>query len=280
MDYGKLAYLKALDLEGRLGIKDNKFSVWQSGQKSIPSGEAVIAEIHGNGDIAVFIRASGKGVFYSDGAKVGEGDSLFFKLTGGGKISVKSDGIAELDILAIGNILSSEGASYMFADYNGDFLAFVTLEDGKFTAYFAHSEYFSPSNLFEGSCVHCDVCSFEDTFLFAFAGGDGKVEMIALDGRTRTLELGAQRIALTADDNGILGAYTKKGELYFFVLKRFEDEATPVKLLFNGAVDDVRFVKKSNKLLFSSGGKCYIKELAPSAQTEDRLSVSFSAEVL
>ncbi|MCH5163999.1 MAG: hypothetical protein J1F36_03195 [Clostridiales bacterium] len=280
MDYGKLAYLKAIDLEDRFNIsKSGGFSVSVLEQNNIPSGSSSIAEIEGSGDIAVFINCTDSATFYVDGVKICDGSNVFFKLIGGGKISAQSDGIEKLRLLALGNVVSYERAGYGYADYNGSTIGYLLCEQGKAKAYTATVTNFKPTKIFEGDFTQGDISAFGSGFIMAFVDSNGNIVTV-MDGKRHIYSVGAQRVAINAD-SVITIAYVKNGELFYFALNGFGEEIAAIdRINYNGYIDDVRFIKKSGKLLFSSGGKCYIKELFESNSYDNKLYVNLTAEVL
>lgn len=107
MDYGKLAYLKAVDLEGR--SLNNGISINYLTLKNVAEGECEIADLMGGGDVAVFINSSAEATFYHNGEELVTGKNVFFKVSGGGKITAKSDVTVErLDLMVLG------GKNFMF----------------------------------------------------------------------------------------------------------------------------------------------------------------------
>jgi len=137
MDYGKLAYLKAVDLEDRLGKKEkNKFTVSTVTYSDLPKGTFAVASVHGEGDIAVMIQCSSSASFFVDGTKICEGVSAFFKVNGSGNVSVEcNEVIKSLRIMAIGNVIALEHSGTSYADYNDTHISYVVCDRGRVKAY-------------------------------------------------------------------------------------------------------------------------------------------------
>lgn len=281
MDYGKLAYLKAVDLEERLGKeKSSDFGITVKEFCDLPSGRQQLMKIYGEGEIAVFINSTQSGVFYVDGVKISEGDNVFFKLTDGGEIAVESSGIAKIRVMIIGNIISSENPGTLFADYNGSMVMYIVFNQGIATMkYFEDSEHYQ---ILTGPYYQGDVCLFDDyNFLVALIDETGHLEIICSNGTSNVYEIRASRVAVSADASLIRIAFIRDGELYYSDLKDLSsDTLVETKIPFPGVIDDVRFVKKSGKLLFSSGGKCYVKDLGFAVNSSNKLYVEFSMENL
>lgn len=279
MDYGKLAYLKAVDLEDRLGKqKSENFGVTVCELNDLPSGVSQVARIYGSGDIAVFVRSSQSAAFYVDGVKICEGDNVFFKLIGGGEITATSEGIQKLRLMAIGNVTSTYRSSMLYADFNEAVVAYLVCNQGKVYGYMLEEGL--PEKFFEGNYKQGDICAYKSGFIMALVDENGMITTATSDGKSHSYDVGASCVAINADDYGITVAYIKGGELYYFELSEFGmGKTAEQKIVFAGAIDDVRFVKKSSKLLFSCANKCYIKEIGVGVKGSDKLYIRLNAEV-
>lgn len=102
----------------------------------------------------------------------------------------------------------------------------------------------------------------------------------AIASKTVSYDLGASSVAVSYCDGKIYVAYIKKGTIYYFILNNFGDKPSPVKLMFNGSADEIRLTKRGSGLSFSSGGKCYFKDLGASSEISDKLYVRFYKEVV
>lgn len=283
MDYGKLAYLKAVDLEERLVKKSTAdFGVATTELKNLSSGSNRVISLSGKGDIAVFAKCSVVADFFVDGVKVCSGSDVFFKVVDGGDISVEcSQQISTLRVVAIGNVTSSEPVGELYADYNGRTFCYLELENGKATVFTSDASSFNPALVMQEHCVSGDVCAYGSSFLICLLFDDGTLKTISLDGREHLYHIDATKVAVQSDSYSIKIAYIKDGELYYMELRDFASHLpTPIKVSYGGYVDDVRFVRKSTKLLFSSGGKCYVKELDANGMGKDKLYVYLIAEVI
>lgn len=282
MDYGKLAYLKAVDLEGRLcGDKKSQFCVVTAKVDSLKSGTNEVISLEGSGDVAVIAKVSDAADFYVDGVKAASGNGdVFFKITDGGKITVNGENeIASLSLMAMGNISASELPGSLYVDYNGQRVCYVICDKGVCSAYVTETSEFMPQKTSEGSYVQGDVCSYGKDFLLAFLNSDGSVKLV-YSGNEYVYNLCAQKVAVNADDFSIRLAYIKSGSLYYIEFEKLGSPLPqPKQVAYRGYVDDVRFVRKSTKLLFSSGGKCYIKELNVKGSNKDKMYVNLTAEV-
>ena len=147
MDYGRLAYLKVLDLEGRLDADKDRFGVWQNDFIDIGSGKAFVAQIDGRGDIAVFIESSAEADFYVDEKKVASGKNVFFKLAAGSKIYAQSNGIEKLHIMALGRVAAIDNSALINADMISDYIFFIVNQNGRATGYSYHTILHSLSDL-------------------------------------------------------------------------------------------------------------------------------------
>lgn len=280
MDYGKLAYLKAVDLEDRLNIqKVESNSVRVEEYKNLPP-MCELTEISGTGDLAVFILCSQSAVFYVDGIRLCEGSNTFFKLSGGGMLTAKSEtGIDWLRLMVIGNMVVSDRASSVFADYCDGNIQYMICENGRVSVYASPVNPFMPQKLFEQAGTNGDVCTYRGGFITAVLAS-GNITLRSSSGESSYL-VGAEKVAISADDYYIIVAFLKDGKIYYFELNS-PTQPAPVtqRAEFAGYVDDVRFVKGSARLLFSSGGKCYVKDISRSDETTDKLYVNMEAELL
>ena len=281
MDYGKLAYLKAVDLENRLGVSGKSgFTVSVIELRDLPSGTCDVAEISGRGDVAVFIVTTENATFYANGVRICEGKDVFFKLEGGGKVTAESSGIAKLRLIALGDVAVAERPGSLAADENESEIAYVICEQGRADAFTLSKDSLQSQLLFSGDYLSGDVCAHDGSFTFAFINIAGTVILRRGDAQ-QSFYLGADKVAITADEFAFTVAFTKGGELYYFELGKIGDSIRTIdKVNFSGFIDDVRFVKKSNKLLFSSGGKCFVKDLGDKPGGKDCVRINLTAEVL
>lgn len=281
MDYGKLAYLKAVDLEDRFSAQKRTASSVSVVEFDYLPSVCDIIEISGNGDIAVIVNSSHSATFFVDGLKVCEGNNVFFKLDGSGKISARSaNGIDKLRLMAIGDTVISERAGFMYADYNGRKIAYLICENGNVKAYIANSDDFMPSMTFEGAYVQGDICAYRSDFIMALIDSFGTITLMS-DGKSKAYSLGADKVAIYADDKKITVVYLKKGKMYYFEIDGIECAFSMQKIDFSGYVDDIRFVKKSGKLLFSADGKCYIRDMDMAMDvSSDKIYIGLQAEVV
>ncbi|MBR2967467.1 MAG: hypothetical protein IKC35_01655 [Clostridia bacterium] len=283
MDYGKLAYLKAVDLEDILSNNSaSSFGVVTTELKNLRSGINSVCTILGKGEIAAYAISSVSADFFVDGIKVCSGSNVFFKIVDGGEITVScNQAISELRFMAIGNVNSSEVAGSVYADYNGDTLCYLVAEGGTVSVFTTNVGLFSPTLIFEGNYIHGDVCAYKNGFLICVVDSGGMVKMFTTSGLTHAYYLDASKVAIQADDFAIRIAYLKNGGLYYMELEDF-DSLLPLerRISYSGYIDDLRFVRKSTKLLFSSGGKCYAKELDIKDGIKDKLYVYLLAEVV
>lgn len=279
MDYGRLAYLKVLDLEGRLDADKDRFGVWQNDFIDIGSGKAFVAQIDGRGDIAVFIESSAEADFYVDEKKVASGKNVFFKLAAGSKIYAQSNGIEKLHIMALGRVAAIDNSALINADMISDYIFFIVNQNGRATGYSYHTILHSLSDLRFIPYAYGDVCEWGDGILYAFVTDSGNIEVG--DGQKgRLFELGASKVAISSCDDGLYLVYLKGSELYYFMIDNLNSDFSPVKLDFTGKIDDIRMVKKSSGLLFSSNGRCFFKELNASDKIIDKVYVTLHGEVL
>lgn len=280
MDYGKLAYLKALDLEGRLGIKKENFGVWYADYRNLPAKMTFVTQIESSGDVAVFIRASASADFYVDAKKVGSGQNVFFLYNGGSIYVDCKEVIKELSIIAIGNVKSAVKLGIANADLSGEYIAYVINENGETKGYLYHIATATNEDVGLDGFSQGDVCVYNGNFLFIGVTPDGTLYMYSTDGQMHSYDLGAKCAAVSACGDEIYVAYVQKGALFYFVLNHFGDDCSPVKLMFNGSVDEVRLSKRGSGLCFSSGGKCYFKELGATQKLNDKIYVKISKEVV
>lgn len=282
MDYGKLAYLKVADLEGRLSIdNDDSFKVSVLRFKDLGAGKTQIASVVGNGDIAAFINSSSSAEFFVDDIKVCEGANVFFKMNSNGQITAYSDGIEKLDIMLIGNIEYVEKPSLIQADYNGDNIAYFVCENGVVQGFGSRIDKFTPIKFIDEEGAHVDICAYQNEFLFGIVLFDGTVNLYVTSGESKFFDLGATRIALNADKYGITVAYLKNGELYYFTMANINAQPSEhIKLNFKGVIDDLKFVKKGSKILFSSGEKCFIKDIGANAETLHNCLLKWRSKVI
>lgn len=278
MDYGKLAYLKAVDLENRK-TESGRSNVCYFTFKNLNKGRIEIAELSGSGDAAVFVNCSEKAVFYVDGVRVTEGDSVFFKVNGGGKITAECEqDIEELCFLAIGDIASYERSGTAYADCLGDRIGYLLCDNGRVRAYVMSLPSLALSEIFDGNYAQGDIAATDDGFILALVDDTGAITVVK-DGASQKYYLGAQKVAID-NDAGLTIAYIKDGEAYYFC-GEFGDPISKLnKIGFGGHIDDVRFVKKGGGMLFTSGGKCYIKEVNRKVKTASTLYVDMTAEVI
>ncbi len=282
MDYGKLAYLKAVDLEDKLGyMRSEKFCVTTIELNELVAGENFLAQIDGDGDIAVFVSASSVGTFFVDGVKVCEGADVFFKMTDGGELTaVFSEEHTKVRIMALGDITAAETSGKLYADYDENEISYLVCDRGTVKAYKSPKLSFEPRLLFETKGLQGDVCEYKKEFVFAILSEDGSVALRKGD-IEKAYPLGASAVAISGGNYSLMVAYVSKGRLYVFELGDVGEEiASQSNVYFTGAVDDVRFVKKGSKVLFSSGGKCYAKELGADFKYDDKLYVRLATEVL
>lgn len=260
MDYGKLAYLKAVDLENRR-TQTSGLHVRCLKRRALAAGENELFKVDGNGEIAVFINASTCVVAFVDGAEVCRGEHIFFKINDGGVVTVKNEqSIDEVAIMIIGDIGDYEDNGIAYADINGDTIGYVICDDVKASAYKATLPDLSPQIISDGEYIQGDICAYKDGFILAFVDKDGTVSIMN-EREKHNYFLNAQKVAVSYDDV-LTVAYIKDGKLYYFKGAFGDDIADLKKVAFKGFVDDVRVVKRSSDLLFSSDGKCYIKRMS------------------
>ncbi len=280
MDYGRLAYLKALDLEGLLSVDKDRFGVWQNDLVDIGSGRVFVAQIDGRGDIAVFIESSSEADFYVDENKVASGKNVFFRIGAGSKIYAQSSGIEKLHIMALGRVASIDSSALINADMYADDIFFIVNQNGRAVVYVYNTTWNSLSNQnYSSKYVYGDVCQWGDSVFYALLTANGNLEIGDWQG-ARLLELGASKVAISGCDDGLYLAYLKGGELYFFLIEKLSSDISPVKLDFTGTIDDIRMVKKGSGLLFSSNGRCFFKDLNSSGKIRDKIYVTLHGEVL
>lgn len=281
MDYGKLAYLKAVDLESRLSSigRGDKIAVSVAELKDIPSGKSDVAVIEGTGDIAVFASCSCEAVFYVGGVRVCEGKDVFFKIAESGKISVSSETpIASLRILALGYIAYSDVPTEVQADCNGKRVGYVVCGNGRVSAYISAIEPFEPAEYFVGDFVQGDICLRGGKVILAFVNSKGAI-VIFEEGRRYFYHAQAEKVAINADDFSVTVAYLSGGQLYYFAVdKLWDPRPRPTPLGYSGFIDDFKLVKRDKTLVFSSGGKCYVKELPSFGSGKDKLYIALKAE--
>lgn len=280
MDYGKLAYLKALDLEGRLGIKYEGFNVWHMDRFDIPSGRNFLCDIDGSGEIAVFVESDTYVDIYVDDALAASGKNLFF-VYGGGNIYVESEApIGKLRIMALGNVKSDIKLGLVRADILGDNIAYVINDNGTAKGYVYSISSKELTDLSVEGYLQGDVCALNDDLLFAYVARDGKVDLYEASGKKYTYDLGAKSVAVSYCEGSIYVAFVKNGTIYYFVLGSPGDACSPVKLAFNSFVDEVRLTKRGTGLCFFAGKKCYFKELGAMSKFDDRVYVKIGKEVV
>ncbi len=282
MDYGKLAYLKAIDLEERKG-DGGKVNICYFTLRDIEPGEREVTEITSEGDAAVFINCSAQAVFYVNGTETCKGRNVFFRVNGRGKITVKSDiKVERLDFMAIGDVTDYVRSSRAYADCDNDKIGYVICESGRAEAYIASLPMLIPSKMAfttENEFIQGDICASKDGFIWAFVDKQGAISTFRGEERYN-YNVKAEKVAVSYD-LGLTIAYIANGVLYYFFVGEF---GSPValwnKVKFGGYIDDVRLTKKGSGLLFSSGGKCYIQELNRDIKTSGKLCVELKAEVL
>lgn len=276
MDYGKLAYLKAVDLEDRLGKKDkNKFSVSMVTYNDLPKGETNIASVQGEGDIAVMIESSAAASFFVDGTKVCDGSSVFFKISGGSTISlVCKEAIKSLRVMAIGNVFAFEHSSISYADYNDTHISYVVCDQGRVKAYITPIGKLEEMLVLDEAFVQADVASYEDGFIYTLLDEQGGIKIILPNGKFYYYALRADKVSVCTQGGRLIIAYVSKGKLYYYAVSSIDQLGEDFfRVHYSGYVDDVRLVKKSGWILFSSGGKCYAKELESRIERRDKISI-------
>ncbi len=279
MDYGKLAYLKAIDLEMRK-FKGENVNICYLTLRNISPGEREVTEITGKGDAAVFINCSDEAAFYVNGTEVCKGKNVFFRVKGGGKITLKSDfDVRKLDFMAIGDIDDYKRSSRAYVDYANDKIGYVLCENGRAEAFVSSLPMLVPSKMVFDAIdefTQGDVCASDDGFIWAFVG-QGRLSTFR-GNECYYYNVKAEKVAINYD-YVLTIAYIDDGVLHY-IIGEFARPMSSGKVKFNGKIDDVRFVKKGSGLLFSSGGKCYIKELNKDIKTSGVLCVELKAELL
>ncbi|MBR2970190.1 MAG: hypothetical protein IKC48_00090 [Clostridia bacterium] len=277
MDYGKLAYLKAVDLEDRLGKKEkNNFTVSVLTYSDLVAGKNTIANLQGEGDIGVMIQSSGSASFFVDDAKVCEGTSVFFRINGSGTVSVESsNAIQGLRFMAFGNMIACEHSCVSYADYNDTHISYVICDQGRVRAYITPIGKPDERLVFDEAFVQADVASYEEGFLYTLLDENGRIKIVLPNGQTRYLDFGVERVSVCTYGGRLIVAYVKKGKLYYQAVSAIDQlYGEYYRVHYAGYVDDVRLVKKSGWILFSSGGKCYAKELESRIEGRDKISIS------
>lgn len=279
MDYGKLAYIKAEELEARLLAGERRFSSESSASLSVQPN-ALLTE----GYTAAYVRAGGRVTVFAavtvrvDAGQVSEvvlsvgghkacsapicGEIgewrellLFCSAYAGGdaEVTVSADG--ECTLMSCRLLVSGSDARLVRTggsantDRSGEVWALAECEGDDVRAYLFTEENFALSDpVYLGTGMRADVAGGADGFAFAYADDLGQVFVVFagldLTVKRRVFVTGGGRdAAIAACENGWLLAVVTDAGIDFFALGEDGGFSAPMSLISGKNIERVHFVK-------------------------------------
>ena len=314
MDYGKLAYIKAEELEKRIAV-EKKTRVICADYTVAPTfsfgnGKTYpVCSVKSEGTLALIIvlsfsGESGKGtaqVYLGDKSLIstavdladGETKTVVltraFSMSGNEIISVGASGsvktLQSVQVVAFGqNADLITNLSRSAVDYNGEKWGLITSENDRVRMCpFSENEFDLTTEIFVGSGRGADICALGNGFVACYIDDQGNttVAKITHDNivtQTTVIGSGASACAIGKNGEKYILCEIVGDELYCRQLtdSMVASERVMVELPF--APDGISFVKGSLKpmLIIYSQGKSYLKVAQPSPQKLDSVSVTIS----
>lgn len=306
MDYGKMAYLKAEELEGRISVNTRRLPASASFAPSVPLRAPYrIAEIKGTGGIAVMVKltlyaatavdgriaASLNGVTFADCRVTFTGTHSEVllgaaELSGGAILALEPSGLAaarleRAEVVTIGGDgVGKEVSDFAVAESGGHVLAVFGRSMSVIGRPIADGALGDEHVLGRGNAL--DACGCPDGYYLVYDDPLGNLWVKRLDAtlqETATAYAGRDVTspAVFADGDGVYLAFVQDGEVYVRTCTadlRFVGE--PVAAGF-GYADGVAFVRgaPTPMLIVQSRGKCYLKTAESGERTDG--TVGFAA---
>ncbi len=314
MDYGKLAYLKADELENRLNnsLKATERSVCTEYTVSpvfdFKSGEYSVSDIRADGSVTLFMRmtvcadsditngeiavlinglAAGKSTF---GLSTGEKTELFIMcavyVSGVAAVSLSSG--ADCTLLCCQLLISGADAEISgrggdsAVDIFKDKWALVTSSDDYVNAYLFTEDDFKLENpKYIGTGRHADVAAGKDGFCIAYVDTAANVFIAMTDGELNVLfgrfvDSGAERVAVSAYGAGFVLAELSQGKITVRYVDANGGTSEPSLVDVTGAAERIGFVKSAERpeLIVYADGRSYLKCAAVEHGGADTVNVS------
>lgn len=299
MDYGKLAYLKADELESRLNdsLKASKNSVCTDYTVNpvfdFKCGDYPLSEIRADGSVTLFVRMTvradsditggevktlinglkaGGSVF---GAASGNTVELFvmcaINVSGTASVSLSSD--SDCTLMSCQLLLSGEGAaiSGRGGDSAADCLdgkwALVTSSDDYVNAYLFTEENFTLANpVYIGTGRRADVAAGKSGFCIAFVDAAKNPFLTLTDPELNVISTvfaggEAERVAVAACGDGFVFATLSDGKIAVRYVDAHGGMSEPEAVDVTGAPERISFVKAAERpeLIVYADKRSYLK---------------------
>lgn len=299
MDYGKMAYLKAEELEGRISVNTRRLPASASFAPSVPLRDSYrIAEIKGTGGIAVMVKltlyaaaavdgriaASLNGVTFADCrvAFTGTHAEVLLgaaELAGGAVLAIEPENLAaarleRAEVVTIGGDgVGKEVSGFAVAESDRGILAVFGRSMSVIGRPVTDGTLGSERVLGRGNAL--DACGFEDGYYLVYDDPLGNLWVKRLDAdlsetATAYAGRGVTSPAVFADSAGVYLAFVQDGEVYVRTCTtdlRFIGESVATGF---GYADGVAFVRgaPTPMLIVQSRGKCYLKTAEAGERTD------------
>ncbi|MFR7933312.1 MAG: hypothetical protein ACLU3R_04095 [Acutalibacteraceae bacterium] len=273
MDYGKLAYLKASDLEALMEKSRESDRGICCVSKENVAGSVSIGTCYGGTVIA--FSENGTLDYYVGGVKVSSSGG-FAAFNADGDVTVK--GAADKLTVVMFNGEIQESQSKMFADEltEKSLVAYVINEDEPTLFVSADYDFAPVSQPVEGHIA--DVVSYNGEFVVVSVA-DGYIKVLGVtSGICRRFPFEADAVAALSG-NFLTIAYLKNGVVKYFSIENLDDEPGKSMRIELSGVSDVRAVKGGDGFVLRAGGTCYIKRLSEANGGKDLIYVYTGAEV-
>lgn len=307
MDYAKMAYIKAQELEARLNAKNVRQStrLFRARPYQRLDGERQLVRYSG-GAFAVIITVrirseGGKAFLNAGGLRAAENEfpagvaerTFYAAASGSGVISLESGTLqnAVLEkyeaLFVGGEVTVDEAVSGYALAGAGETYAFMTNDDCDVNVVKCDSRFTASASLQAGRGEYADVCETKNGFYIAYGDVYGVLWGVAVDADLRVVArncLGGNvgRISVAYWDSRVYVTFAQDGKAKYFatdVPRGVRGEVCTVD--FNGAVQSVRAVKGSllPALLAESGGKVFLLKADVEHKGKDTLRVRVTGRV-
>lgn len=302
MDYGKLAYLKAEELEQRLlnfGRDEESRSLHISATLNGASGYIPIAIVSGTGSVGYVAKvyaaqSVGKKAGISVGGVVsgeaevndnGEAIVIGCAVLGGGEtVGLNTDAeVDRVEIVFCGNASVAARAIEVDAVGLDDTAGIITSSIGKVRLTIADASALNKGvDAAEGKVAgfgtSAAIAAYSDCFIIAYANESGitvakadksglisEIHEIAIEGNITDVAVGRM-------DSRLVIAYIVDGEI------AYGNYDADTGILFGGSrsgirADKVMLCGEENFLIFSAGGKCFLKEFEKTLVAEAKVKM-------
>lgn len=273
MDYGKLAYLKASDIEALVSkIRQDDKGISCVTKQDV-YGETAIGTCY-NGVVIAF--ASESVDYYVGNVKVFSG-SGFAAFKADGDVTV--GGTAQKLTVVMFNGSLIDGGCMLYADHDDEKsqVAYI-IKDTELCLYLSADYNFNPSVAAYIEGKQADVTCYDGEFVVVSANENYIKVMGLTSGLCRRFPYQADKVAAVGGKT-LTVAYLKNGKVKYFALDAIDGNPSEEKSVELSGVSDVRAIKGGDGFVICAGGVCYVKRLAETNECKDNICVYTDAEV-